>query len=144
MLMNVQARQLLLTHLPTRLFMHDSWCYLVVSAFGHLVFDDASPIKYRQHDFNVFGAATNRFSLMKSRLRRIARGQASEYRAQAREFHKLFGHMLDPTLLKVLDRFLSARHDISTRLSYALTPDVWRQSRLDNLFVRILVLLGYF
>lgn len=144
MLMDAHARQLLLARVPTRLFMHDSWCYLVVSAFGHLVSDDATPIKYRQHAANVFGADTNHFSLIKSRLRRVLRGQTSEYRAQANEFHKLFGHKLDPKLLKVLDRFLCERDSISTRLSYALTLDVWRQSHLDNLLLRFLVLLGYF
>lgn len=143
MLMNERARQLLLSRVPRRFFVHDSWCYLVMSALGHLVFEDAAPIKYRQHGTNVLGAATNPLSRMKSRLRRFAQGQPSEYHAQAMEFSRLFHSELDPGLRQILDRFLSAHPHVSTRLSYALTLDVWRQSRFDNLLLRLLVLLGH-
>lgn len=144
MLMNAQARQLLLARLPQRFFIHDSWCYLVISAFGHLIFDDIAPIRYRQHSTNVLGAATNPISSLKSRLRRLAEGQPAEYRAQAREFSRIFHTTLDPGLRGTLDRFLYTRSKLRERLSYALTLDVWRQSRFDSLLLRFLILAGYF
>jgi Glycosyl transferase family 2 len=36
---------------------HDWWCYLVVSAFGHVVYDPRPVIDYRQHGGNLVGAA---------------------------------------------------------------------------------------
>jgi glycosyltransferase involved in cell wall biosynthesis len=40
---------------PKLIFFHDWWCYLVVSAFGDVIFDDQPMILYRQHGNNVVG-----------------------------------------------------------------------------------------
>lgn len=144
MLLNPAARQLILSRLPSSFFVHDSWTYLVVSAFGALVFHDVARIKYRQHSSNVFGAVTNPVALVRQRLKRLRRGQPQEYLAQAQEFSRLHSDALSPAHKHTLQRFLQCRQGITRRIVYAFTMDTWRQSRVDSLILRILILLGYY
>lgn len=144
MLLNQAARQLILSRLPSSIFVHDSWAYLVVSAFGRLIFHDVARIKYRQHATNVFGAVTNPVSLVRQRLQRLRRGQPQEYLAQAQEFARLYSDSLSPAHRHTLQRFLQCRQSLSRRIVYALTMDTWRQSRWESLILRILILLGHY
>lgn len=40
---------------PDRIYFHDWWLYLIVSAFGRVVFDSEPTILYRQHGGNAIG-----------------------------------------------------------------------------------------
>ncbi|MDR9769430.1 hypothetical protein [Acetomicrobium sp.] len=40
---------------PTVTGMHDWWIYLVISAFGKVIYDPVPKILYRQHSSNVIG-----------------------------------------------------------------------------------------
>jgi glycosyltransferase involved in cell wall biosynthesis len=40
---------------PSQVYFHDWWCYLVVSAFGTVIHDNESRILYRQHSNNQIG-----------------------------------------------------------------------------------------
>lgn len=144
MLINQAARQLILSRPPSSVFVHDSWTYLVVSAFGQLVFDDVARIKYRQHATNVFGAVTSPLARVRQRLHRLRRGQAQEYLAQAREFARLYTDSLSPEHARTLQRFLHCRQNLARRIIYALTMDTWRQSRWESLILRILIVLGHY
>jgi len=144
MLFNQATRQLILSRLPSSVFVHDSWTYLVVSAFGRLVFHDVARIKYRQHAANVFGAVTNPVSRVRQRLQRLRRGQPQEYLAQAQEFARLYSDSLSPAHRHTLQRFLQCRPRPLRRIVYALTMDTWRQSRWDSLILRVLILFGHY
>lgn len=144
MLLNQAARQLILSRPPSSVFVHDSWTYLVVSAFGQLVFHDVARIRYRQHASNVFGAVTSPLARVRQRLRRLRRGQAQEYLAQAREFARLYADSLHPERRHMLQRFLQCRQNLARRIIYALTMDTWRQSRWESLILRLLIVLGLY
>jgi len=141
--LNRQARDLLLRHKPRQALMHDWWAYLVVSALGEVIYDGEPSLLYRQHGANVIG--DNR-GLRKwaQRLKRHLAGQGMHLATrQAREFRDVYGQSLEPEKARTLHRFLDGRGSFLGRLLYAFTADVYRQSPIDNLFLRVMILFDW-
>lgn len=142
--LNRSARTLLLELLAEQdVRMHDWWAYLVLSAFGRVIYDEEPTIQYRQHGGNVVGAATG-LARWRQRIDRFRSGaHRSLTSAQAAAFAARCADRLPERHRRVLHSFVSAaRGGLARRLWYALTADVWRQRRLDNLVFRCLIVLG--
>jgi glycosyltransferase involved in cell wall biosynthesis len=142
--LNKKARQILTAEIPTESLMHDWWCYLVVSAFGRLIYDPRPNIKYRLHQRNAVGAAVGHWNLFWRRVERFwKRGSRDfKFREQARAFDECFGASLDPERRQTLSSFLQARRGLLSRIAYAGQMDVVRQSSFDMAVLRLLVALG--
>lgn len=139
MVLNRKALDLLCRQPLPNVYVHDWWCYLVISCFGDVIFDDAAPIKYRQHGRNAIGAATNPISVWKRKLTRFinARRWISE---QAAMFLKLFSdHLSSPQRALVAD-VCNARYSYACRIRLALSADIWRNKWLDNIILRLVIL----
>lgn len=143
MVLNRAARELLLRELPRAVPMHDWWAYLVLSAFGEVVYDPEPRILYRQHAGNVVGAARGPVGRLAIKAVRLARrGFALLSEPQAREFRRIHGAQLDPGRRAKLDRFLDARRSWRERLRFVLGADVVYQSGLDSAVFKGLYLLN--
>ena len=143
LVMNGRARELLLRATPSAAIMHDWWAYLVVSAFGDVIYDDVPKVLYRQHTSNVMGAQVGVLRSFRKRISRfIRRGNLLPIRLQAEQFRLLYGSSLDRERRRVLDRFLAPRNSLWDRVRYALSTELWRQSRLDDVILRILLSAG--
>jgi hypothetical protein len=120
---------------------HDWWCYLVISCFGNVIFDDNPLIKYRQHGGNVIGAATNHIGVLKRKLARLfnARLWISE---QAVTFLELFADRLPPTESELLTLLIKAKSSFWWRVRLALSPAIWRQKWVDNFILRLVILMN--
>jgi glycosyltransferase involved in cell wall biosynthesis len=141
--LNRPARDLLLRELPRNVPMHDWWAYLVVSAFGEVLYDPEPRILYRQHAGNVVGAARNPIGRLATKAVRFARrGFALLSGPQAREFRRIYGAQLDSGRRAKLDRFLDARYSWGQRLRFALGDDIVYQSGLDNAIFKGLYVLN--
>jgi glycosyltransferase involved in cell wall biosynthesis len=142
--LNRRARDLIVANLPDNALVHDWWCYLVVSAFGKVIYDPRPNIKYRQHGNNHIGGTASIPSLFRRRLARFLKGDRAVrlLSDQALEFERRFGGGLAPGHKVVLQRFLSVRGNLWIRLSYSAAMNVWRQSRIDTAILRALVLMG--
>lgn len=144
MLLNRRARDLICERLPEKAVMHDWWCYVVVSAFGRVVYDDRPGVRYRQHAGNVLGGASWAIEHFRRRLSRfltLPRG-ARLLGEQAEEFLGCFGEALRPQYRTMLERFLCTRGNIWARVSYGAAMDVWRQTWVDTALLRAMILLG--
>lgn len=142
MVLNRQAIDLLCQQtLPNHVYVHDWWCYLVISCFGKVIFDNNALIKYRQHGGNVIGAATNRIGVLKRKLARLfnARLWISE---QAITFWELFAERMPPAERALLALMCKAKSSFWHRVRLALSPAVWRQKWLDNLILRLVILMN--
>ncbi|KJS40051.1 MAG: hypothetical protein VR70_06635 [Rhodospirillaceae bacterium BRH_c57] len=127
---------------PAAVQMHDWWFYIVVSAFGTVIFDPEPSLLYRQHGNNVVGAGRNPLA----RLARKVRGQLTRppglCRRQAVALRQAYGDAMGPAARDILGRFLDASEGRGTP-SYVLGQDrVFRQAPLDDLALRGLMLLG--
>jgi glycosyltransferase involved in cell wall biosynthesis len=75
--------------------MHDWWLYLLASAYGSVVFDSNSYIKYRQHDNNVVGGTPNYYINLLRRVKRFSsRKNNVAWINQAISFIDQFGVLL--------------------------------------------------
>ena len=141
--LNRAARRIIIERLPAKALMHDWWCYLVVSAFGKVIYDERSGLKYRLHGRNAIGAPTNVFQQITRRVVRFLKHDSTvKLTDQALDFFQCFGALLDQRELNILQRFLAVRGKLWSRLIYSAQMDVWRQSRIDTAILRAMILAG--
>jgi glycosyltransferase involved in cell wall biosynthesis len=137
---NRAARHLLLGGLPAHAFSHDWWMYLVISAFGTVVYDEEAHIRYRCHGSNVFGASLRTVDRVRVHGRRFLDvGASRPVAAQAAAFMRAYGSSLGDEHQSVLRRFLASRQPVWRRLAYACHCDVYRQSRISDAILRLLI-----
>ena len=142
--LNRRARDLVVERLPEKAVVHDWWCYLVISAFGQVIYDPVPHIKYRQHENNVIGGTSSFPRMLSRRVSRfLGAGRGTKRLSdQALEFQKCFGGALPARPKEILERFLAVRGSLWTRLAYNVAMDVWRQSWVDTAILRTLILIG--
>lgn len=143
---NQAARELIVRSLPGRCIMHDWWCYLVVAAFGVVIYDESPSMKYRLHAGNDTGAAVSLSEDFARRVRRFLsnRHEAFRVHAQAQEFATLYSDRLAAEKQQLLEKFLASKRSPIARIRYALKPGVYRQARLDDMIFRVLIVLGWY
>lgn len=142
--LNRNAMNLIGSNLPGRVVIHDWWCYLVVSCFGEVVFDEAVTLKYRQHDSNTIGVAANGFSRLMRKYRRFfGGGEGHQWMSvQASSLLEIFKDRIPLARKQVLNDFIVAKTVFYGRLQLALSKDIWRQKWLDDLMLRLLILIN--
>ncbi len=140
------ARRLIVDYPPNRIIMHDWWFYIVVAAFGKVIYDEFPSIKYRQHGNNMIGAATNIFQDFNRRLNRFIRSDGGVFglATQAMEFKRCFSWLLAEKQLELVDSIIDAKLHIVKRLRLALFSRFIRQRWGDTLILRILFMAGRF
>jgi glycosyltransferase involved in cell wall biosynthesis len=142
MVLNRKALELLCQQeLPNTVYVHDWWCYLVISCFGEVIFDDHALIKYRQHGGNAIGAATNFLGVLKRKFARLFNDRLwiSE---QAEIFLQLFADRLPPAQRGLVERLCKAKSSCWQRLRLALSTEIWRQKSVDNVILRLVILMN--
>jgi len=139
---NAAARHLLLREVPQFLCMHDCWIYLVVSAFGTILYDAEPRILYRRHDKNASLIPLQASDRWRVQLQRFwQHGKQRLVTRQAEEFLRIYGPIVLPQYRQILERFLHSRQRLWDRLRYALDCDVYHQSTLGHLMLRALIVL---
>jgi glycosyltransferase involved in cell wall biosynthesis len=146
MVMNKSARNLILSSLPEKCLMHDWWCYLTVSCFGQIVFDDYSGIKYRQHNSNAIGAATAFTDNVGRRVRRFFRSEGGifQFSNQVKAFLDSFGDRIPEEQRRILYLVISGKSSIYDRIQLAMSRNIWRQRRIDDLILRFLIAINHY
>jgi glycosyltransferase involved in cell wall biosynthesis len=144
MVLNRAARALCLDRPPRRAPMHDWWLYLVVAAFGTVVYDGEVTVLHRVHARN---ATLTR--LWRHWPRRVAAHVAlppdRRRSAMIAEFLALFGDRLTAADRTTAEELLAAqRASWLARLRYACQPAVFRQTAIDDVILRVLLTLGRF
>lgn len=142
---NGEARKLIANDLPEICIVHDWWIYLVVSAFGLVIYDKDPYIKYRQHAGNVIGASASSVKNIIKRTRRFF-GSLRNNRtsSQIAEFNRIFGSQLTSDQKYFIKQILNSNRGISGRLSLIFKFFYWRQSLVDDILLRIVMLTGRF
>ncbi len=140
------ARELLLENLPNRIIMHDWWFYIVIVSFGKVIYDTFPSIKYRQHDNNTMGAATNIYQDFNRRLIRFIRKNDDIFlpAMQTVEFKRCFSSILKKNQLKLLDSLIDGKTNFIIRLRLTFASSFIRQRWIDTLILRVLFLIGRF
>lgn len=146
MVLNREAVRLIANNLPKKVVIHDWWCYLVVSCFGEVIFDAETTLKYRQHGSNAIGVAANGFTRLARKYRRFfGGGEGRQWMsAQALSLLDVFNDRIPQSNRQVLNHFVGSKSFLFRRIQLALSSDIWRQTRQDNLMLRLLILMNRF
>lgn len=140
---NKASKQLLAKEFPTVTGMHDWWIYLVISAFGKVIYDPVPKILYRQHSSNVIGHKKSSIARWTKRINRfLNKGDLYLITEQAIEFKRIFGSILPNEKKKILNRFINGRKNFWDRLYYSLSSDVYRQSVVDDIILKLLIIMN--
>lgn len=121
---------------------HDWWCYLVVAAFGRVVYDPEPTVLYRQHGGNVIGMGSGigRYWANLKFIRKTSWVQIM-YR-QVENFRQVYSGQLSPDQRRFVGQFFSP----NSRASVLALVSAWvrfRQTLLDEGLLRLLVLTEY-
>ena len=129
---------------PTNVLMHDWWMYLIVSSLGQVVYSCEPGIQYRQHANNVVGSNPGGISAIRTKLRRhFARETgASPICGQLSDFLSIHGNRLSEEQRTLARDLIEGRSSITARLRLAMTTKARRQSALDQLLLRAVLLTG--
>ena len=124
--------------------MHDWWCYLVVSAFGKVIFDSQPCAFYRQHGRNVVGTSTSTFHPLDQKvLRQFRQDSLRIIVSQTQAFLNQYGSsaQLDASVLKRARTLVADA--TSARLAVVLDRGIRRQFVFDDLLLRIRLIAHY-
>ncbi|MDU5141613.1 MAG: glycosyltransferase family 2 protein [Paenibacillus dendritiformis] len=128
---------------PQNIVMHDWWAYLVVSAFGKVIYDEKPSIYYRQHQHNVVGGQQGFVDKWTKKWNSYKKYRAQKILwTQAKEFERCWGDLLPGELREGLQHFLLSGRSLARRTRYALTTPLYRQSKVDNLVFRLMMIRG--
>lgn len=141
---NKPARTLVLGALPESYIMHDWWMYLLMSAFGQVIYDQHPTIKYRQHNNNTIGVATNICQEYYRKLERFINRDKGVFTIflQATHFKLCFNSHLTQEQVKLLDFLLRGKINFIKRITLSFFSPFIRQKRVDRFILRILFLIN--
>lgn len=138
-----QAARRLLDDFPQQVYSHDWWIYLVLSAFGVLIYDEEPRILYRKHASNLFGVPTGVVEKWRVKILRFKSGRYRLIVNQAEEFMRIYGSSLSDEHKWTLKSFLENRKRFWwDRLRYVLSCEVYHQSTLEGLILKMLFALN--
>ena len=139
---NQSAALLVAKENPKHALMHDWWAYLVVSAVGRIKYDRYPWIKYRQHTQNVIGGNRGVIHQLMWRLQRVATnsGGVGRISEQLLDLLDIHGDLLTYEQLSQVERLLAGKTSLAQRLKNCITPPATRQSWIDQLLLRGILL----
>lgn len=113
---------------------YDSWIYLLISAFGKVVFVPSHFVKYRIHSNNSVGLRKNSI--------KASTGALKNYLDQQKYLVEMKSKFLSPDQLDHLTSISSFVSEVSFRkkLSMLSKIKIGRQSKLDEFLVKFLLL----
>lgn len=145
--MNRSARNLFINSQSVdsqKVLMHDWWFYLLVSAFGTVIYDNKPSMLYRQHNNNVVGGSNSIVGKLKSKWASFKRHTGKDLlHKQASEFDRIYGSRLTGEQKEQLDLFLATRTRFMDRLRYARKSKLYRQSKVESLLFKFFILIGF-
>ncbi len=129
---------------PNHIQMHDWWAYLCVSAFGKVIFDPVPSILYRQHANNAVGGEASLLASLQKKWSSFQKHKGKRLlHKQAMEFHRIHGEHVEQAIRTQLELFIQERGTLVDRVAYLKDSRLYRNSLLEQLLFRVLILAGY-
>lgn len=140
---NKAAGLLILNNMPEHgILYHDWWVFLVVSAFGKVVYDPAISFKYRQHSGNSIGMTCGLLSNIIKKTKNKIKGKKTVLPliSQARLFYESYHEILSDKNKNILLSFIDTEKSIKERLVWFFSKTRKRQSLISEVMLRIAIL----
>lgn len=147
MALNQAAHRIVSASLPSpdRIYMHDWWIEQVIAFTGTVIRVHEVVLHYRQHGANLIGAPSD-LGIWRDRLARIGKlRKRHPLLLQVRELHRRFGdRMATADIARIEEFILAGSGNFGERLARVHSREFRRARRSDDLFLRFLLLTGYF
>ncbi|MGN7353639.1 glycosyltransferase family 2 protein [Paenibacillus amylolyticus] len=136
------------SNLPSQLskvIMHDWWIFLYVSIFGEVIFDEQPGIQYRQHEGNVLGGGRDGWiQKWRKRVNRFVNGNNHYILSkQAELFLDMYKDSLTHAQIEEIRNLLHClEKSVIDRTWYAFKTPFYRQSFLDNIVLKLVIIAG--
>jgi len=134
MVMNKKARELFICKRLPNCMIHDWWFYLIISAFGKVVFDNQRTIMYRMHRKNTYGAKKSLFKNIYKfycmMLSKLSSSNVKEASDQIAEFIDIYSAEIQDSHIKEIMLFQD--RSIKNRLRVFFDNDFWSKSSVNN------------
>ncbi len=129
---------------------HDWWAYLCASAFGVVIYDSSTRIRYRRHGTNTSPWQHSPTSVVVTRAQEFLnrwRSRKIGFKSlqQAVRFIRIYREELSDDQASIVGELIDLRPPSSTvvsRFRYARKPKVHRNKRFDDLVMRAMIVLG--
>ncbi|QOS81356.1 glycosyltransferase family 2 protein [Paenibacillus sp. JNUCC31] len=128
-----------------QVIMHDWWIFLYASTFGEVIFDGIPGIQYRQHQGNVLGGGRDGWiQKWRKRVNRFVNGNNHYILSkQARLFLAMYEEFLTHTQMEeIRDLLHCLEKGVFDRAWYAFKTPFYRQSFLDNIVLKFVIIAG--
>lgn len=140
---NRKAKDMVTEQMPEKSTGHDWWMYMVCAGMGEVIYDERPTVKYRRHNNNVSDGGD---SFIKFQIWRFKRFFLNHYfhhiHEQIKEYGKLYKDRLTPENQKILDLFTKDGFHPVIALRKVFYPKKLRQKAVDEIFVRLVFLIG--
>lgn len=140
---NKKAYELTIANMPKHSQGHDWWMYMLCSGLGQVIYDDRATVKYRRHNANVSGEEVSFFKFQIWRFQKLfLNGYFGKIKEQIIEFETLFGKQLSLENKKILALFTKKGFHPVNSLKKVFYPKYFRQKLIDEIFLRLVMLIG--
>jgi hypothetical protein len=120
----------------------DWWIYLIASALGQIAFDETVTVLHRQHHRNAVGYELNWLKKALHRLKTVHGDKANAISRQLNAFFVKYCNELTDEHRREVQRYFHHQKDILSRLKFAFTSRVYRQTGFETLLFKILYVVG--
>lgn len=145
--LNAAAMDILQSVRPqsARIVAHDWWAYLVINAFGTLVYDAVPHILYRQHGRNSLGAASSRWQEWQQRWTNYRQGRWAKRRPEPMVAHflELYRSRLNPEQVRLIEAVSLRRRGFWSPLWLYLKGAIWRNGTVNQGVLLLMLLLPH-
>lgn len=140
---NRTARDVVVKNMPKHSLGHDWWMYMVCVSMGKVLYDSRITVKYRRHGTNVSNAGSN---FLKTQIWRFKKfflsGYFKKIKQQILEFKQFYENALSPEDKKMIDLFTTTGFHPVCAMKKVCYPKRFRQNTIDEIFVRVIFLIG--
>ena len=139
---NHNLREIVTVEYPNYTYMHDWWMYLTATAFGRHYYDEQSYMKYRQHEDNAVGNATDKLTEAKARSKNYGKSK-DKLSKQLTEFVRIYEERFPANdKIEKAKYFLAAKKSFVKRIGIKKKLGLYRQRTGDDKLFAVLLLLG--
>ncbi len=123
-------------------FMHDWVLYMLGTSLGEFTYDENAYLLYRQHENNVLGASRGKFNNIKRKFKNFQKYNKNDvYRRNVVAFNKVYGSQCTQKQNHLMTLF--SQKTLKDNCKFLISNNVKRQSTVDTLIFKLLILVNY-
>ncbi len=140
---NYKAKAMVTEEMPEKSTGHDWWMYMVCAGFGKVIHDTHSTVKYRRTGSNVSDGGANFWKFQVWRFKKFfLNDHFAVVHEHIKDFRRIYYDRLSPENQKYIDMFSMDGFHPLNQLKKTFYPKKMRQRAIDELFIRIIFLIG--